>query len=123
LYYLALAALQLYLGIGLLRLKPAARTVCIWYLAFGFVNATVFYLAPGGHARMLALIEKQQSMLPWMQPWQSQMWQQMDLTPLLIVGACFGLAFLLVPLYFLITRRQAFETAAGAVVELPGRAI
>jgi hypothetical protein len=114
-YYIALAGLQLYIGIGLLRLRPAARVVCIWYLAYGFVNAAVFYLAPGGHARMLALIEKQQSVFPWIPPGQNQFLQQVDLTPLLIVGACVGLAVLAVPLYFLITRRQAFETAGTAV--------
>lgn len=112
LFYLGFFGLQLYIAIGLLRLKPAARIVCIWYLTFGFVNATVFYFAPGGHARMLALIAKQQSMFPWMQPWQNQMWQQIDLTPLLIVGACSGLAVLLLPMYFLITRKQAFERVA-----------
>ena len=113
-YYLALAGVQLYIGIGLLRLRPAARIVCIWYLAYGFVNAAVFYLAPGGHARMLSLIEKQQSMFPWIQPGQNQFLQQVDLTPLLIVGACVGLAVLAVPLYFLVTRRQAFESAGTA---------
>jgi hypothetical protein len=111
LYFLAFAALQLYIGIGLLRLKPAARIVCIWYLAFGFVNASVFYLAPGAHARMLALIEKQQSMFPWMRPWQNQAWLQTDLTPLLVIGGCVGLAVLILPVYFLITRKQAFEKA------------
>ena len=114
-YYLALAGLQLYIGIGLLRLRPAARIVCIGYLAYGLVNAAVFYLAPGGHARMLALIEKQQSMFPWVQPGQNQFLQQVDLTPLLIIGACVGLAVLAVPLYFLITRRQAFETPVTAL--------
>lgn len=117
LFYLAFAAIQLYIGIGLLRLKPTARIVGIWYLAFGFVNAAVFYLAPGGRTRMLSLIEKQQSMFPWMQPWQTQIWQQIDLTPFLVLGACVGLAGLMVPMYFLITRKQAFERAALAAAE------
>jgi len=37
-------------------------------------------------------------------------------TPLLILGACGGLIGLMVPLYFLITRKQAFEKAAAEVV-------
>jgi hypothetical protein len=61
---------QLFIGVGILRLKPAARTVGICYLAFGFVNAAIFYVAPGSRARMSALIESQRSMFPWMQPWQ-----------------------------------------------------
>ena len=32
----------------------------------------------------------------------------------MIMGACIGLAALLVPLYFLITRKSAFEKAAAA---------
>jgi hypothetical protein len=45
-YFLAFAAVALYVGIGLLRLKPAARIVGIAYFMFAFVNTTVFYLAP-----------------------------------------------------------------------------
>lgn len=113
-YYGVFFALNLYVGIGLLRLKPTARIVGIWYLAFGFVNATVFYLAPGARARMLGLIEKQQSMFPWMPSGQNQIWQQIDLTPFLIMGTFIGLAVLILPLYFLITRKQAFEKTAAA---------
>jgi hypothetical protein len=40
------------------------------------------------------------------------MLHQVDLSPFLIIGACLGLAVLLVPLYFLISQRQAFESPA-----------
>jgi len=106
-YYLVIGALHLYLGIGLLRLRPTARTAGIAYFVFGFVNAAVFYFAPGGHARMLAFLELLQSVYPWMRSWQNPALQA-QLAPYLIVGAVVGLVSLLVPLYFLITRRQAF---------------
>lgn len=83
-YYLVIGALHLYLGIGLLCLRPTARTVGIAYFVFGFVNAAVFYFAPGGHARMLAFLELLQSVYPWMRPWQNPALQA-QLAPYLII--------------------------------------
>jgi len=115
LYFLAFCGLKLYIGIGLLRLQLAARTVAVAYYVFWFVNMAVFYLAPGGRLRMLELMQRSQSIFPWMrtQPWQSQMAMPFDTTRFLVLGACFGLAGMLVPLYFLVTRKQAFEKAAA----------
>jgi len=115
LYYLAVMALHLYIGIGLLRLKPLARTVGVGYFTFAFINAAVFYLAPGARVRMQQLLDSQFTLFPWMRAWQSQWQTQFNPMPSLIVGALFGLALLAVPLYFLITRKQAFEKAASAV--------
>ncbi len=116
-FYLVHAALQLYIGIGLLRLRPAARVVGIWYFVFAFANAAVFYLTPGGHARMLTLLERQRSMFPWMQPWQNQSGFAFDPAPFMVIGMIVGLAWLLVPLYFLVTRKQAFEKAGAAAAD------
>ena len=113
LFYVTYAAVQLCIGVGLLRLRPAARTAAITYFAFGLVNAAVFYFAPGGHSRALALMENQRSMFPWMRPFVNQPELHFDPTPLLVVGAIAGLVFCTVPLYFLITRKVAFEQAAA----------
>jgi hypothetical protein len=112
-FFIAVAALQLFIGIGLLRVKPAARTVAVAYYLFLFVNSAVFYLAPGARLRMLDLMQRSQAMFPWMQPWPQQGAFPFDATPFLILGACGGLIGLLVPLYSLITRKQAFEKAAA----------
>jgi hypothetical protein len=106
--------LLLYIGIGLLRLKPVARRVGVGYFLFTFVNSAVFFLAPGGRARMTDLMGRQRAMFPWRQLWQSQSGLQFDLTPLVVIGACAGLGFLAVLLYFLVSRRAAFEDAARA---------
>jgi|SRR5580658_4479823 hypothetical protein len=113
LLFLAFAVAQLCIGVGLLRLKLAARIAAIVYFAFAFANSAVFYFAPGGHARMLALIEWQQSMFPWTRAFQSQAEFKLDLTPFLSLGAVLGLILIMVPLYFLITRKLAFENAAA----------
>jgi hypothetical protein len=120
--YLAFAAAQLGIGVGLLRVKPAARKAAIIYFAFTFVNSAVFYFTPGGHARMLGLLENQQSMFPWMRAFQGQTEFQFDFTPFLVVGAILGLVMITVPLYFLITRKMAFEKAAAALESGAGRA-
>lgn len=114
LYYLAAVIVHLYVGIGLLRLKPLARTIGVFYYGFVFVNMAVFYLTPGGRSRMLDLMQKSLPLFPWVRTldWQNQMAPEFNSMPLLI--ACLGLAGLLIPLYFLVTRKQAFEKAAAA---------
>jgi hypothetical protein len=37
----------LYLGVGLLRLRPVARTLTIYYSIFAIANAAFFYVRPG----------------------------------------------------------------------------
>jgi len=114
LYYLTFLAVHLYVGIGLLRLKTTARTVGVAYYAFAFMNAAVFYFAPGGRSRMLDLMHRSLSMYSWMPSLQDQQLALFDNTRFFAVSACSGLALMLVPLYFLITRKTAFEEAATA---------
>jgi len=112
-FFLSFAILQLCIGVGLLRLKPAARIAAIAYFIFGVVNTAIFYLAPGGHGRALALVESQQSMFPWMRFAQNQSQFLIDSTPLIAVGAAGGVIATAIPIYFLITRKFAFERAAA----------
>jgi hypothetical protein len=113
LYFVAFATANLWIGIGLLRLRPAARMAAIVYFAFAFVNSSVFYAAPGAHARALLLTESERSMFPWMRMLQSQPNFQIDLTPFFTFGAVAGLIGALIPLYFLITRKFAFDRAVA----------
>jgi hypothetical protein len=122
LFFLSYVAVQACIGVGLLRLKPVARTAAIVYFIFGFLNGAVFYFAPGGHARMLALMESQQSMFPWMRLIQDQPEFHFDSTPFIVMGAVSGLIGITVPLYFLITRKVAFEKAAADLESRAGLA-
>jgi hypothetical protein len=111
-YNVAVAAVQIYVGIGLLRLQAAARATGIGYLVFAFLNSAIFFFAPGGRARLGHLMEIQKTVFPWMQsPDQASL--PFDITPFLYAGAVGGLALVLVPLYFLITRQQAFAKSAA----------
>ena len=76
----------------------------------------IFYLAPGGRARVLDMMQKSQASMPWIPSQSEQYWSpaQFVTGPILIMMGCFALLWILVPLYFLITRKQAFEKAAAA---------
>lgn len=113
LFYLSFAVVQLCIGIGLLRLRPAARIAAIIYFAFGSVNTAAFYLAPGGHARMLAFMESERAMFPWMRTLPSQPEFPIEAAPFLVIGAVSGLIVTAILLYFLITRKFAFERSAA----------
>jgi hypothetical protein len=95
-------------------MRLTARVVAIAYFCFGFVNGAIFYLAPGGNSRILGLIRRSQEMYPWLQPWQNQQPFVFDFKPLIAIGVCMSLAVVIMPIYFLITRKAAFEKAATA---------
>jgi hypothetical protein len=113
-YTLAMTAVLVYVGVGLLRLKPAARLVGIGYCVYSALNSGVFFLAPGAKGRMGKILEFQQSMFPWMKSWQEAYPIEFDLTPFMIIGAVGGMVLLLVLMYFLVTARQAFQRPVGA---------
>ena len=112
-FFLAYAGLAVYVGTALLRMKPAARLIGIAYFVFNLFNIGVFYLAPGSRARMTRFLDLQQSMFPWM-PSQADSPFHIDIMPFLIVGAILGLALSLVPVYFLVAAKPAFDRAARA---------
>ncbi len=113
-YYLAIAIASLYVGIGLFRLWPFARKVGVVYSVLLLINSAAFYLAPGGVGRMRSLIEAQSTIFPWMRLTQTQPTLQPDMAPAMMVGGVTGLIFVTAQIYFLITRKEAFEAAARA---------
>jgi hypothetical protein len=103
--FLSFAILQVCIGLGLLRLKPAARVGAIAYLAFGFLNSLIFIAAPGRHERAAAITQSQHAMFPWI----PQPQFQFDPTGFELMGAVTGFFFIAIQIYFLITCRGAFE--------------
>jgi len=110
-FMLISAALNIYVGIALLKMKPAGRLIGIGYFLFGLLNVVVFYLAPGRNARLAKLLDLEQSMFPWMRSAQPNPFQA-DMTPFFLVGAIGGVAFCLVLVYFLAAAKPAFDKAA-----------
>jgi hypothetical protein len=113
---LVFAALNLYIGIALLKMKQAGRLIAIGYAIFGILNVLVFYFAPGGRARFARLMELQQSMFPWMQSAQANYPFQANMLPFVIIGVIFASALFLVTLYFLVAAKPAFDKTARAQV-------
>jgi cell division protein FtsX len=58
-------------------------------------------------------MERQQSMFPWMRMFPNQPEFQFDPTPFMYMGAVCGIIGVAIPLYFLITRKVAYEKAAA----------
>jgi hypothetical protein len=110
LYFVA----NLSIGIGLLRLNPATRIAAIAYYVFAIFNIGTFYFAPGGHDRMQALVSASQAMFPWTKQMQ-QSGPQFDPMPFMTVFSVIGVLGILIPLYFLITRKQAFAAKKEAL--------
>lgn len=110
-FFLVIAGVHVYAGTTLLRMKPAGRWIGIGYFIFNLLNIAVFYLAPGGHARLARLMDLQQSMFPWMRSSQASPFH-IDIMPFVMFGMIFALAVCLVPLYFLVAAKPAFDKAA-----------
>jgi hypothetical protein len=109
-FFLIVVALLVFIGIGLLRLNPYARVVGIGYFAFAILNSAVFFFAPGGRARMARMVELQHSLFPGLQGASPQI----DPRPFILVGGVIGLLAALVPLYFLVTKKHAFQKSLVA---------
>ncbi len=113
-FYFVLTGLVLYIAVGLLRLWLPARVAGIWYFVFAFLNMAAFHVLPGGRARMMDLWERQQAMFPWIPRGEGQPAYPFDPVPMMVMVVVIGLVGSVVPLYFLITRKHAFEMAAAA---------
>jgi hypothetical protein len=113
-YWVGMLGVHIYVGVGLLRLQPAARFVGIAYFGYSFINSVVFFFAPGGMGRLTMLLQAQQSVIPWMRPIPGHSPYPFDLRPFMMVGAVGGLILVLVPLCFLIINRPAFARSAAS---------
>jgi len=99
-FFILLSACQLYIAIGLLRLNPRSRVLAIYYSVFGGLNGILIYALPGREARMAALMKAMPAYFhqPMPTPMPFPYW------PFAVMIA----AFMLVQIYFLITRKSAF---------------
>lgn len=106
-WYVAIGALNVYVGYGLLRLNPVARTIAIWALCFGAVNGAVFFAFPGREARITTLMSHSRFGSYAVPP--PQFLTMVFMLPVMVIS-------LAVPLWFLITRKPAFERGKAAPV-------
>jgi hypothetical protein len=105
--YLLYLPVVLYVGIGLLKLKPAARILAIALSVLHLVNGALFVLLPGLEGRIATLLEHTGVPLP------PQLTAGV-LVPLVRVGLISGLGLSVAILWVLVTRKGAFTEARAA---------
>ena len=104
--YAVFAAAQVVVGAGLLRLREPARVGAIVYFCFGALNGVVTWALPGYEAKMQLMLREMPKFSPAGAP--PQMPQPMWVFTLL------GIAFVAIPVWFLVRRRAAFVKLAAA---------
>jgi hypothetical protein len=104
--YCFFAAAGLSIGVGLLRFKPWSLTAAIWFCYFGMLNSIVSALVPNAYANMLTAMK---GMLPEV----SASAGMMEPPPPLL-NAAGGVLLMALPLFYLVTRKQAFLDAGRA---------
>jgi hypothetical protein len=105
--HLVYLLLYLYMGIGLLKLKPGARVVAIYVSVFNLANGLCFLLLP----RLEERFNKLFSYTPTLAPLPPHL-TVANLMPLLIIGHAFSLALTVLIIWLLVTRRNAFSREA-----------
>lgn len=90
-------------GVGLLRLRPAARLAAIGLTVFWTLSGAVFLLAPGRGERLQTYVHEVTRAIPG-----PQTFLLAEMGPFLAASLVFGLALVILTLYFLITRKRAF---------------
>ena len=100
-YYLAYTVVSVSVGVGLLRLRPLSRIAAIVIFAQGILNGVLLLVLPGMEQRIAEMYAAFPGLEVPAGTWATA-------TP----GLLFGLVFSAVPIWFLVTRRAAFEPAA-----------
>jgi hypothetical protein len=101
--YALFALLQLWLGIGLLRLRPLSRVWAIGYFVFGLLNGLSFALLPGAAARFAEAMAAMPSAM--------QRPPQATFAPPLSSMVGMAIIYCAVPIWFLVRSRVAFLQA------------
>ena len=103
--YSLFTVVQLYLGTGILHLQEHARVGGIAYFCFGALNSLLTMLPPGFDARMEILRREVPKLFP------AGMTMQMP-QPAWIFSLM-GMAYVAIPIWFLVRRRAAFANRVG----------
>ncbi len=100
-FYLGFAACELWLGMGLLRLKSLSRVLAIAFFGFGIINGLLFAVLPGRTERLQDSLRS----LPAAMRGAGDYGTVPYTSPMGMIAGCLLLA---VPIWFLVARRQAF---------------
>jgi len=104
-FYLAFAAIEIWLGIGLLRLNPLSRVLAIAMFVFAILNSALVAVLPGHSERLRAAMDS----LPFTTQPPPGFDPFASITASIVIGSLVSL----IPIWFLIARRQAFKRQQG----------
>lgn len=112
LVYFLYSAAEVYLGIGLLKLKPLSRTLAVYFFMLGVLSTVFFFLLPNREARMAALFDTM--------PFASQPAPDtLSSSKFWFLQVLFGTLAPLLPVWFLVSRKRAYLAANKAPAALP----
>jgi hypothetical protein len=98
-------SVQLLMAYGLLRLEKWGRSLAIYYFNFAIFNSIISVILPGAQARYEAAITAMQNSLSLPpSPFQFPLW----------ISLVFSLPMIAIQLWFVVTRKQAFESPHGS---------
>ncbi|MGO9241160.1 MAG: hypothetical protein ACLQBJ_10150 [Bryobacteraceae bacterium] len=109
LFDMGIGLIELWLGWGLLRLRPLSRVLTITFFVFGIVNGLLFVLLPGANARLAASLAVLSPELRY---------SSVSQFPSMI-GSLVGVPFSAVLIWFLIRNRAAFAPAPEPAPQSP----
>ena len=105
--YLLYVPVTLYVGVGLLKLKPPARVVALVLSIVHMLNGALFVLRPGMGDRLDDLLSTVGVTIP-------PLMMERVVMPVLWIGLVVGTGFSLVIIWILVTRKPAFMPRAAA---------
>ena len=98
--YLGFATIEIWLALGLLRLNPLSRVLAIAMFGIAILNSVLFAILPGHSERLRAALDAM--------PFTTQQTPGFDLFPSMACSILIGSLVSVIPIWFLVARRQAF---------------
>jgi hypothetical protein len=98
--YLGFAAIEIWLGVGLLRLNPLSRVLAIVMFGATVLNSVLFAVLPGHSERLRAVLDS----MPFRMPQPAGYDPVSSMTASILMGSLVSV----IPIWFLIVRRHAF---------------
>ena len=108
-FFLAMGTLDAVIGIGLLRFAAWSRVLAIYFFLFRIVNTLLTFLRPASRARFEEAIALMQTSIRWRSAPRSPIW----------FGGVIELTGMVLVLWFLFTRKNAFLSADERAAQAP----
>ncbi len=118
-FMLFFVAVYAYIGVGLLKLWKSGRTVGILFYCYSLINAAILALMPAKRLAQMSLKMTELMAARWSLPSTPQATNTSEATmqsllPIMRLGMIAGVVTIIVILFFLVTRKNAFQSQVAA---------